>query len=197
MKALTILAVALLAGVVGIGGCSSDGQTPGRCAGATLSAPKNHRPADAACPSTAANSSAFPDGGLSCTSDSECSADGGFGPPKCLHGTCSVDQCSVDSDCPSGSGCGCANSYYGGNGLHANACFTSTCRVDSDCGTGGYCSPSFGAYCGGLTGFYCHGPVDTCVNDSDCSCASSHGGTCSYQPTVGHWQCDATVVCTG
>jgi hypothetical protein len=172
-----------------------DDAAPTSCDGGHFGAPDTHRAAAVACPATTARTMLFPDGGPSCTTDSEC-ADAGGG-PRCLHGQCSFDQCLVDADCAAGSTCGCANSYYGGNAIHGNGCFTSNCRVDSDCGSGGYCSPSFGAYCGGLTGFYCHKAADTCVNDTDCSCTSSRGGTCHYEPTVSHWQCEAAVVCSG
>lgn len=166
------------------------------CDGGALGPPTTHRASSVACPPTSAGSGVFPDGGPSCTTDSEC-ADGGGWSLKCLQGKCSIDQCLADSDCPAGTTCGCSNSYYGGNAIHVNACIMSSCRLDSDCGPGGYCSPSFGAYCGGLTGFYCHGPADTCANNADCSCGPSSAGACAYQPTVGHWQCAAPAVCAG
>jgi hypothetical protein len=173
------------------------GATPTSCDGGPLGPPATHRAADVACPSTSLNAAVFPDGGPPCTTDSECADAGGGTQLTCLQGKCSADQCLLDSDCPAGSACGCANSYYGGNASHPNSCFTSECRVDSDCGSGGYCSPSFVGYCGGLTGYFCHKAADTCVNDTDCLCASSQGGRCYYEPTVSHWQCEAVAVCTG
>jgi hypothetical protein len=167
------------------------------CDGGALGAPVTHRAADVGCSPTSLTAAVFPDGGPPCTADSECVDAGGGVSLTCLQGKCSADQCLVDSDCPTGAACGCANSYYGGNAIHANSCFTSQCRVDSDCGPGGYCSPSFGAYCGALTGYFCHTAADTCTNDTDCSCASSSGSQCAFAPASGHWQCGPAVACAG
>jgi hypothetical protein len=45
-----------------------------------------------------------------------------------------------------------------------------------------------------LAGYYCHGPADDCQSDTDC-CGSTPA--CRYQPALGHWACQAVVVCNG
>jgi hypothetical protein len=178
------------------GSKDSGGDTGVLCDGGPLGPPASHRATDVAC--TPGEVTLFPDGGPACTTNAECAdAGGAYVTATCLQGRCTADQCLVDSDCAAGNTCGCASSYYGGNAAHPNQCFPSTCRVDADCGADGYCSPSLGGYCGGLTGFFCHRPTDTCHSNSDCSCGSSQGGTCYYEPTVSHWQCEPTVVCAG
>jgi hypothetical protein len=93
-------------------------------------------------------------------------------------------------DC-SGATCACHGSAYLSGG---NTCVQGNCRVDSDCGSGGYCSPSFNTMsCGGLAGYYCHTPLDKCIDDSDCS---SNGLTvCAYSATASQWQCTMRLFC--
>jgi hypothetical protein len=141
------------------------------------------------------------DAGVPCTTLADCldAGEPDYGPYKaCLGGQCSYQQCLTDSDCPTGTACGCAN-QFGGNAIHTNTCVPSQCRVDSDC-EGGVCSPSSGAYCGSLTGFYCHSAADTCETNADC-CGGDGGEPefmqCVYDTTLGHFACQAAMVCAG
>jgi hypothetical protein len=45
-----------------------------------------------------------------------------------------------------------------------------------------------------LTGFFCHSAEDTCNTDSDC-CSSTPA--CRFQSELGHWACQAVMVCNG
>jgi len=101
---------------------------------------------------------------------------------------CAYDQCSGDSACPKGETCACHDTPLASGG---NQCLPSNCRVDGDCGAGGYCSPSADGGCGQLTGYYCHTPSDTCVNDSDCTAPHS----CVYDRKAGHWVCKEIPLC--
>jgi len=158
------------------------------CDGATSSLVS--RPQAIACAAT--NFIGGADGGpIACTVDADCQ-EAGIG-LYCRKGACSPDACLVDGDCPTGEACGCSNMFRG-NIAQANRCVMSSCRVDADCGPGGVCSPSFSARCGGLAGFYCHSAADSCQTDTDC-CGSTP--QCRYQPTLGHWACQAIVVCNG
>ncbi len=199
------LATAVLASALfGTSGCGSTSASDSRvgadaaptsCAVGPFGPPVTHSATTSgACPPSLQGAS-FPDGGLPCSTDSDCAAGGGSGTSlTCLHGNCSANQCSVDSDCGATGKCACAN----GNPPNWNMCLPSECRIDSDCGPGGYCSPSFTASCNALAGYYCHKAADTCANDIDCQCASSQaGGRCYYEPSVSHWQCEAVVVCSG
>jgi len=174
-------------GATANGGASASGGAVGECAKGPLSVAKG-RPTSPGCNPSSVATFYPPDASAPCKADADCT--GHF----CVHGTCSVDACLVDGDCPAGSTCGCAADYYGGNGGHVNLCFPSPCRVDSDCGASGVCSPSFSGYCGALTGFYCHSTADTCNTDADC-CGSTTA--CRYQPALGHWACQNTQVCSG
>lgn len=161
---------------------------PSQCEGAT-SSPLVSRPQAVACAAT--NFIGGVDGGpMACTVDADCQ-EAGIG-IYCRKGACSPDACLVDGDCPTGEACGCSNMFHG-NISQANRCVMSSCRVDADCGAGGVCSPSFSARCGGLAGYYCHSAADSCHTDADC-CKSTQ---CRYQPTLGHWACQAIVVCNG
>ena len=133
-----------------------------------------------------------PDGGPGCTTLADCPSSIGY--KACLQGRCSVDLCLSDGDCPNGQACGCADLYYGGNAMHANACLASQCRVDGDCGAGRFCSASIGPGCGSLDGYYCHSTSDECQTHSDCC---SDRPLCRYQPTLGHWACEASFACNG
>jgi len=82
----------------------------------------------------------------------------------CLQGTCRVDQCITDSDCATGTACGCAGAV---TGLLANACVASGCRVDPDCGACGLCSPTV-ALGGPFNGYECRTATDSCTSDVDC-----------------------------
>ncbi len=149
-----------------------------------------HRATAVACnPKTDANSSSD-GGGALCATDADCMGDASVAVlfNYCLGGRCSVDQCLTDSDCPTGNACTCSADYYGGNGVHRNMCVPANCHLDSDCGAGGYCSPSIG-HCGAYSGFYCHGPSDTCINSTiDCA-GCGLASTCVYTPTVGAFVC--------
>lgn len=133
-----------------------------------------------------------------CSSDAQC-ADAGPG-GRCVEGNggiaycyCTYDACADDSACPVDQTCACHGSpYAGGQGNH---CVPGNCRVDSDCGIGGWCSPTYSTMgCGALGGYYCHTPLDQCVNDSDCVDA---GGidVCAYDTTASYWRCMMQVLC--
>ncbi|HEV3188903.1 MAG TPA: hypothetical protein VGY54_00325 [Polyangiaceae bacterium] len=136
-----------------------------------------------------------------CMKDVDCLGDSGFAfDGHCLNHTCTFDQCLNDTDCAPGAVCGCAN-QFGGNAIHINACVASTCRVDADCASG-LCSPARTAYCGSLSGYHCRSAADTCGTDADCASRKSDAGfslpdQCSYEPTVGHWQCAPITICAG
>ncbi|HET6151064.1 MAG TPA: hypothetical protein VFH68_26245 [Polyangia bacterium] len=114
--------------------------------------------------------------------------------PTTCAATPLIDQCTTDQQCPAGEACGCAADFYG-NVAHTNVCVTAQCRLDSDCGPGGVCSPSFTGHCGSLTGYYCHSAADECLGQSDC-CDRARP-SCQYSPELGHWACQATIVCNG
>jgi hypothetical protein len=145
-----------------------------------------------------------------CTQDADCTTGINgrcfeVGPMACMT-DCSYDTCFSDSDCPSNQPCECRQSASDST---ANQCETGgNCRIDADCGQGGYCSPSqvnnfclcpSPALCGPGTscspgpcacgdscghGYFCHTPVDTCVDDSDCD-----GATCNYDTVNNRWSC--------
>jgi hypothetical protein len=138
-------------------------------------------------------------GSVACTSLADCQDGGGpaFGSFQgCLGGFCAFDQCLTDTDCPSGQACGCAD-QFGGNAVHYNRCIPAQCRQNSDCGAGGICSPSSGAYCSSLTGYYCHSAADTCTTNADCCSGDFSASQCLYSDTLGHFTCQALVVCSG
>jgi hypothetical protein len=73
-----------------------------------------------------------------------------------------------------------------------NTCVPGDCRVDSDCGPGGYCSPTVAPNGLSLSGYYCHTPLDQCIDDTDCPTAGAPTpslGFCYYAPTTARWQC--------
>src|SRR5262249_2411601 len=127
-----------------------------------------------------------------CSSDADC-RDGGPLRAFCHDGTCRVDQCLADSECATGQVCFCAPTR--GTGLHFNYCQDSPCAVDAACGPGGVCSPSYAGGCGVLDAYYCHTAADTCQTDADCCVGNTQ--RCSYQPMLGHWACQAAIVCNG
>jgi hypothetical protein len=106
-----------------------------------------------------------------------------------------TDQCTTDDQCAGGTACGCASDFFG-NALHTNTCVDAQCRVDSDCGVGNVCSPSFSGHCGSLTGYFCHSSADECLASGDC-CADPARPTCQYSTQLGHWACQAVIVCNG
>lgn len=141
-----------------------------------------------------------------CASDADCTKGksgrcnglpSNLGPPD---NSCSYDECTNDADCTAGGVCVCRV----GGSYAANLCMNSGCRVDADCGQE-YCSPSLVGYTSGCSlmsgnttvdvppgsvGFFCHGPTDGCVNDSDCSGAPGVGDPrCVFMPDAGRWQC--------
>src|SRR5262249_38613105 len=108
---------------------------------------------------------------------------------------CTYDACTTDADCaPSAEVCSCKGQSFGyAHASLGNVCVQGNCHTDADCGAGLFCSPTVDSGCGsfyGVTGFYCHGCQDTCVDDSDCpATANSPAGYCAYDPSVGHWAC--------
>jgi Cys-rich repeat protein len=204
-----------LAALVHCGGSVSEEGTNDADAGAQDSGPPGTKDAsptpDAQCvstpsqptPRTACTPTAYPvvyDAGTApaCTTLAQCQDAGApiDSYQACLGGRCSLDQCVTDSDCPTGQACGCADSF-GGNAVHFNECVPTQCRTDSDCGTGFTCSPSNAGYCSSLTGFYCHSAADTCATSADCCPGSEPFQECVYQPVLGHFACQAGVVCSG
>ncbi len=176
----------------------------GLCEGARTPAspvpvPQEHRPAPVACGPTDNGADTSRDGGgISCSSPFDCNGDAAtLDPASCLGGTCTYDQCLTDADCPTGALCLCSSEAGGGDIRHFNECVPAACHIDSDCGVGEYCSPSRG-YCGGVSGFYCHGPRDTCADPTtDCPCVEGPTSpSCVYAPQVGNWVC-ATLFCMG
>ena len=124
-----------------------------------------------------------------CTRHSDC--DEGMN-GKCITGNgymgryyrCAYDNCTTDADCGSGTLCYCTTSSA------AWCTYEGNCRVDADCGGGlySYCSPAMGSDCGGshsVSGYYCHTPQDSCIDDSDCK------GTdyCNFDEYKASWQC--------
>lgn len=165
-----------------------------RCPGA--SAQPALRPQAVACPATNLSSFLGPDAGsISCATTADCQAAAVDLPWLCYQGMCIVDQCLTDGDCTNGMACGCA-SDFGGNAMHTNRCVLTQCRVDADCGQDGACSPSHAGPCSSLTGYYCHSSADTCSANADCTCDPDRPA-CLYQPTLGHWACQARIICSG
>jgi Cys-rich repeat protein len=133
--------------------------------------------------------------GVACASLADCQ-DGGAANQGCLGGSCSLDQCLTDSDCPTGEACGCSAAFHG-NGYYLNECVPAQCRTNADCGAGFACSPSNAGYCSSLAGFYCHSAADTCVADADCCPRTFPAPQCVYQPALGHFACQTGQVCSG
>ncbi len=167
-------------------------------------APQQHRPTDAQCSAPVAPGDCngpFP-GDAGCASDSVCTAgtsgrciNRGGGPAAPCY--CTYDECAHDTDCPTGQLCACHDSPY--TDSHDNTCMPGNCRIDTDCGPGGYCSPSATpADCGdGLAGYYCHTPMDACIDDSDCPPSSTNPGIpgCTYSLADARWECVQRPVC--
>jgi hypothetical protein len=177
-------------------GTNPDAGTPipiPRCDGGGSPSEPGSRPTAVACNATP---SYLPDAGdASCTTSADCADAGALGYFKaCLGGKCAIDACLTDSDCPSGQACGCST-QFGGNAIHTNACIPAECRVNTDCGSGGICSPAQIGYCGSLSGYYCHSTADTCTTAADCCDRSTPA--CEYEPTLGHFACQANSVCGG
>jgi hypothetical protein len=133
---------------------------------------------------------------LPCVTDEDCAVftDAGYPLTGACVATgggkqCSYDDCLRDSDCLTATDvCVCPNDLPQTPPQRENVCTHGTCRSDSECGDGLYCSPSFRVYCGeaSLDAFYCHTCEDTCLDDADCS-----GSRCTYDPSIGHWACEA------
>jgi hypothetical protein len=165
--------------------------------------PLDHRPTHACCPASRGPgpsgqpySSGNADG---CSSDSQCTAgvNGRCFPFGGLvgRGGCSYDECFTDSQCGPQAICACRGSS---TDQSANYCVpVGDCVVDSDCGPGGYCSPSRESC--GSTPYYCHTPVDTCTNDTDCPAVDAGGSPCAvvapcaYDLQERRWTCRQVV----
>lgn len=152
-------------------------------------APLRHREAAVDCvgerpPGGMFDCDAHADEGCGCLADADC-ADG-------LNGRCTArddrtycvfDACMRDADCGDGRACECDRVSYV---VTHNACVNGDCTVDADCGPSGYCSPSnneAGARFG-IAAYYCHTPLDTCIDDADCVT-----GYCAFSTERGHWAC--------
>ncbi len=205
--------------VVALGGCDgtspssnadgawSSGGRGGSAAGGSdgsVRVPALHRAAGSSCPAARGAgqicSFGVDAGANACLADSDCTAGTNgrcFSPngpvPECNPTSCSYDDCSSDSDCPTHVPCLCRASAADSA---ANRCVAGgNCAVDADCGPGGYCSP------GGTTDFcftpiyFCHTPADTCVDNSDCPRSpSNYPQSCNYDPQSGHFACGGACV---
>jgi hypothetical protein len=169
----------------------SETTTEGLVIEAGASCPPNakgqlHRCQNLTCPVSAVGQA------LPCKSDHDCDAVNEAGvlfQGMCRAGVCRFDnQCSTDSDCPSGTACSCAGDL-GPLSAGWNSCVLAKCRTDSDCGPGGVCSPSFlPGPCGHIDGWFCHTPQDTCATDDDCALQTS-GMSCEHTAASGSWTC--------
>ncbi len=160
--------------------------------------PAEHRPAATTCPLTQPLPTSADGGAFTCDSAADCAGDAtpAYEGLSCLNHQCADDECLSDSDCGAGTVCLCSADAGGGDVRHLNACVPAACAVDSDCGPNEYCSPNR-TYCGEVTGYYCHGVHDTCVDPTtDCACLSGEGKACIYAPQVGYWVCGQSV-CLG
>jgi Cys-rich repeat protein len=158
--------------------------------------PPAHRAEAVACPATTgATLGGAVDGGVACTTDTDCQAVGGTPYAYCFQSVCGPDQCLTDDDCAGGAVCLCGSEAGDGLVIRRNRCVPSSCRTDSDCGPGGLCSTGYG-YCGTPTGFQCRSAADTCRTSADCV-GKGTAISCNYDATVGHWQCMAPQVCLG
>jgi hypothetical protein len=196
---------------------SSDARASGSCESTFADAssglagdarvPLYHRPSPACCPSERGPGPAgqpYPHGVAStCASDSECTAgvNGRCFPSAGLLGLggCSYDECFTDSDCGSGETCRCRASLADNS---ANTCVRGgNCIVDSDCGPGGYCSPSVGQSCMSPHPYFCHTPVDTCTDDSDCPTVDPKPSSCpiitpcAFDLQEQRWACAQLTCC--
>jgi hypothetical protein len=160
--------------------------------------PLNHRPNDAQClqpPSGGTCSHPETDASyFICAENSQCTK-GTNG--RCQDGLaalcwCAYDTCTDDSACSTGEVCACHGSPYADGA--GNTCVPGNCRVDADCGPAGYCSPAHGTgNCGDVTGYYCHTPSDTCIDDTDCS---NNGETaCTWSSASSNWTCQEIIEC--
>ncbi len=145
------------------------------------------------------------DGGPNCASDADCTAGKngrcGYADVRERFLSCSYDQCSVDSDCGSGSVCICGT--RDGTSAGANVCIPSTCASDADCGPGFGCAASGDFTCANydeLEGYYCHAAKDDCLDDCDCSGDAGSDVTeqhaCRYNQSAAKWTC-ITGTCEG
>ncbi len=157
--------------------------------------PKRHRPAGERCT----------DLPLRLSTDKGCRVDGDCKghQPKCDKGGCTVARCREDGDCLKGQMCQCGTAYAGSQNERPQNCLPANCRTDADCGPAGYCSPTLDLTCGtyrGISGWYCHGPRDACVDDEDCVIVEPAGakrqGYCAYSLVAGRFTC-AFGVCAG
>jgi predicted small secreted protein len=191
----TSLAVFLLAPVLWAAACNTTPTGGGTdLAGRT---PVQHRPTATSCAMTRAPGPGNVAAGT-CKQDSDC-MDSSMGQNgRCVFsrigGSCSYDTCFDDSTCM-GKVCLCRPAGQATATPEANHCLAEgNCRTDSDCGAGKACSPSFGS-CGaylGVVSYYCHTPLDTCVDDADCT--GTDGGLpgpgyCMFSPQGGMWLC--------
>lgn len=127
-----------------------------------------------------------------CRVDADCTGPEG----RCEDKMCTEARCRVDDDCQKGQMCMCGIAYQGSQNEQPQNCLPAGCRIDADCGPGGFCSPSVDLACGhyrGVSGWFCHGPRDACVDDDDCVLAGPAGkprrGYCSYSLVAGRFVC--------
>lgn len=168
--------------------------------GATQSAvamrvPKRHRPVAERCTDLPLRMSTHEP----CKVDGDCKGR----EPRCENGACTVARCREDGDCLKGQMCQCGKAYEHSQNARPQGCLPAGCRTDADCGPSGHCSPTLDLACGsyrGISGWYCHGPNDACVDDEDCVITrpdgEPHRGYCAYSLVAGRFVC-AFGTCAG
>ena len=152
--------------------------------------PKVHRPRAVTCTDLPLRRSTF----TTCTVASDCPGHDA----RCEGGYCTELRCRSDADCSKYEVCTCG-SHRSGPSTIRDSCLPANCHTDRDCGPGGFCSPSLDLRCGsyiGVTGWYCHGPKDACIDDEDCPDPrhpdSGYHGHCAYSPIAGHYVCSVS-----
>jgi hypothetical protein len=190
MRSVLFFACVLVAGCSSPSTGADAGPLPDTGHDAGVRVPVSHRASADACSTTRGPGTADPTlTGGECTTDAQCTM--GTNGRCMLNGLgarfdfCSYDDCASDADCMTNEVCRCRESAS-----DSNACVQGDCHTDADCGPGGFCSPSRGydRINLGVTGFFCHMPADTCVDDSDCA-GDAGQGACVWFPDMGHWAC--------
>jgi hypothetical protein len=189
MRRLDRVVVVLACAVASCGG-KATAPFPGRV-------PANHRATMAACaPRVVGTTELCPaaQASAACATNRDCVEGGVNG--RCFPGirdtggagdaacACVFDRCASDADCAGHGPCQCAALEVG------NSCLAGDCVIDADCGAGGYCSPVPDPCTGSVSGYRCHTPRDTCLDDTDCS------SPCTYVAAEARWACVVLESCT-
>jgi hypothetical protein len=199
-------------GALGTGGTSDaggSGGVGGSAGHAAMAVPSQHRAASTVCSTIEADAGpptqgydggargpVDPDGGgaIPCSSSDSCPACANGLQDRCFASGgggnggisfCQCDECNSDTDCGAKAACVCEGTPGQRVGV-GNECVPAGCHVDADCGPGGSCSPTWYAFNGqwSVGGYYCHTPLDQCVNDDDCA-----PKRCSYSVQAAFWSC--------